>query len=139
MVACEEYGKGEVGGAGCQPFTVSVAHPALALMDFHAHLCDHEIIGLLAGTFDAATRSMRFAFPGLPSHSCDLTCRTSASVCSSHGSEAEQDARCGLRIMYVIYHALSLAGLCKRHELEHVARMHFHVRFDVRGRIDYST
>lgn len=61
MVACEEYGKGAVGGVGTQPFSVAVAHPALALMDFHAHLCDHEIIGLLAGTFDAATRSMRFA------------------------------------------------------------------------------
>jgi len=66
MVACEEY-KGAAGSGlpGSQPFRVHVAHAVLALMDFHAHLCDHEIIGLLGGTFDTATRDMRVlrAFP----------------------------------------------------------------------------
>lgn len=75
MVACEEY-KGAAGSGlpGSQPFRVHVAHAVLALMDFHAHLCDHEIIGLLGGTFDTATRDMRCV-------SCkSAECRTAAGL-----------------------------------------------------------
>lgn len=60
MVRCEEYhGAIGSGAPGAQPFSVTVAPAALLAMDFHAHLCDHEVIGMLGGTFDAATRSMR--------------------------------------------------------------------------------
>jgi hypothetical protein len=64
MVRCEEYRGAAGGGAqGAQPFSVSVTPAALLAMDFHAHLSDHEVIGMLGGTFDAATRSMRCAGP----------------------------------------------------------------------------
>jgi hypothetical protein len=67
MVTCLEYDtKSGIGSRGAQPFTVSASHPALSLMDFHAHLCDHEIIGLLGGTFDAANRSLRCAEGAVP-------------------------------------------------------------------------
>ena len=66
MVRCEEYrGAAGSGAQGAQPFSVSVTPAALLAMDFHAHLSDHEVIGMLGGTFDAVTRSMRWV-PGLP-------------------------------------------------------------------------
>lgn len=63
MVTCEEY-RGPAGSAapGAQPFSVAVARSALLAMDFHAHLSQHEVIGMLGGTFDAAARSMRCAY-----------------------------------------------------------------------------
>ena len=43
----------------------AVKDAALLAMDFHAHLCDHEVIGMLGGTFDAASRSMRYVWQDL--------------------------------------------------------------------------
>ena len=61
MVRCEEYrGAAGSGAQGAQPFSVSVTPAALLAMDFHAHLSRHEVIGMLGGTFDAVTRSMRW-------------------------------------------------------------------------------
>jgi hypothetical protein len=46
----EAYGPGE------QPFVVRVCPAAEVVMDFHAHLCLNEVIGILAGTWDAEKR-----------------------------------------------------------------------------------
>ena len=53
MVECESY------SMHGQPFHVKVAASAEVLMDFHAHLSHAEVIGLLAGRWDAATRVLR--------------------------------------------------------------------------------
>ncbi|KAI8820186.1 SWIRM domain-containing protein, partial [Fimicolochytrium jonesii] len=47
------------------PFTVTVESNALITMDFHSHLAQTEIIGLLGGTYDAltSTLSIRDVFP----------------------------------------------------------------------------
>eukprot|EP00873_Tetraselmis_striata_P035155 jgi/Tetstr1/455419/TSEL_042251.t1 len=66
LVALQEY-RGPVasGSAGSQPFSVEIADAANLVMDFHAHLSTHEIIGLLGGTWDPATRAITIleAFP----------------------------------------------------------------------------
>eukprot|EP00192_Tetraselmis_astigmatica_P002461 CAMPEP_0117655394 /NCGR_PEP_ID=MMETSP0804-20121206/4255_1 /TAXON_ID=1074897 /ORGANISM="Tetraselmis astigmatica, Strain CCMP880" /LENGTH=582 /DNA_ID=CAMNT_0005461741 /DNA_START=35 /DNA_END=1783 /DNA_ORIENTATION=+ len=53
------------GSAGSQPFSVEVHTAARLVMDFHAHLSTHEIIGLLGGVWDVSSKSIsvREAFP----------------------------------------------------------------------------
>uniref|UniRef100_A0A383WMB0 MPN domain-containing protein n=1 Tax=Tetradesmus obliquus TaxID=3088 RepID=A0A383WMB0_TETOB len=67
MVRCEVYGGGPPGSglAGAQPFRVQVAPLAEVVMDFHAHLDRHEVIGLLAGSWQPQQRLLRVerAFP----------------------------------------------------------------------------
>ena len=54
MMRCEEYpGRPGSGGLSAQPFRVGVAPAAAVAMDFHAHLNMNEVVGLLAGTYDA--------------------------------------------------------------------------------------
>lgn len=48
----------EAYGPGGQPFAVRVSPAVEAVMDFHAHLCMNEVIGILAGTWDAATKTI---------------------------------------------------------------------------------
>lgn len=48
----EAYAPGE------QPFTVRVSPAAEVMMDYHAHLCMNEVIGILAGTWDAEARRL---------------------------------------------------------------------------------
>jgi len=43
---------------GTQPFSISVHNGAEITMDFHAHLSLHEVIGVLAGTFDPETKTI---------------------------------------------------------------------------------
>lgn len=57
----EAYGPGAPGAPGAQPFTVWVSPAAEVVMDAHAHLCVNEVIGVLAGEFDPATRTIRWA------------------------------------------------------------------------------
>jgi hypothetical protein len=42
--------------AGAQPFKVRVSAAAEVMMDLHAHLSLHEVIGILGGTWDPAAR-----------------------------------------------------------------------------------
>jgi len=66
MVRCDAYqGVPGSGAPGAQPFKVKVVPCAELVMDFHAHLDKHEVIGLLAGTWDPATKVVRVerAFP----------------------------------------------------------------------------
>lgn len=42
-----------------QPFSLGATRGALLLMDFHAHLTEDEVIGFLAGTYDADDTSIR--------------------------------------------------------------------------------
>jgi protein MYSM1 len=44
-----------------QPFAVSAAAPALAVMDMHAHMHREEVIGLLGGRWDPAARTIDVA------------------------------------------------------------------------------
>ena len=45
--------------AGAQPYALLVSPAAEVVMDFHAHLHMNEVSGMLAGTFDPATRTIR--------------------------------------------------------------------------------
>lgn len=53
------------GAPGAQPFRLQVAPAANLLMDLHAHCCNNEVCGLLAGRWDEASRQLRIlrAFP----------------------------------------------------------------------------
>ena len=55
-----------------QPFRVTVSTAAAATVDLHAHFTMHEVIGYLAGRWDASGRVLKIvrAFPGV-STSCD--------------------------------------------------------------------
>ena len=50
---------------GKQPFAVRVSPAAVAMMDFHAHLCMNEVIGILAGTWNPSTQELNIvrAYP----------------------------------------------------------------------------
>lgn len=79
MVPCQEYALASTaereGGAsastteaaakGLQPFEVEVERASCLVMDLHAHLCHHEIIGFLGGAWDPHTRKLTVqrAFP----------------------------------------------------------------------------
>ena len=66
LVECEEFMNAASDGEGIeQPFTIDITAEALFLMDFHAHLSEFEVIGLLAGKWDADRRhlSIREAIP----------------------------------------------------------------------------
>ncbi len=60
MVPCMPY-KGPIcgGGPSCQPFRVVVAPAANLMMDFHAHLCTSEVIGILGGIWDPKSQVVR--------------------------------------------------------------------------------
>lgn len=55
MVECEVYDDDD---DRAQPWRLSCTPEASFLMDFHSHLCRHEIIGFLGGTWDPHTRSL---------------------------------------------------------------------------------
>ncbi len=60
MMRCSEFvGVPGSGGGGSQPFRLLVAPAALVAMDFHAHLNSNEVGGLLGGSFDEATATLR--------------------------------------------------------------------------------
>ena len=42
---------------------VSVSPGAALLMDFHAHLSENEVVGLLAGTWNPQDRLLRYSPP----------------------------------------------------------------------------
>ena len=44
-----EHGSGK---EGSQPFRLAVAAEAAVLIDFHSHLSNSEVVGLLGGTWD---------------------------------------------------------------------------------------
>ncbi|ACO66434.1 predicted protein, partial [Micromonas commoda] len=54
MVECEVYDDDE----RAQPWRLSATPEASFLMDFHSHLCRHEIIGFLGGTWDPRTKCL---------------------------------------------------------------------------------
>jgi len=54
MVSCEKYS-----GKRSQPFKITVTSAAELVMDFHAHLSNDEIAGLLGGVYDAAEKTLR--------------------------------------------------------------------------------
>ncbi|KAG0308906.1 hypothetical protein BGZ98_006257 [Dissophora globulifera] len=59
MVKCEPFcGQPNSGVQGCQPFGIKVQSNVLLGMDFHAHLMTSEIIGFLAGEWDAASKNI---------------------------------------------------------------------------------
>ena len=52
-----------VGQDSVQPFVIKV-HPQVGLItDIHSHLCEAEVIGLLAGKYDEKTRTIYVQFP----------------------------------------------------------------------------
>jgi hypothetical protein len=55
MVKCQHF-TGE-GTSGAQPFKVEINSNVLLVSDFHAHLAVVEIIGFLAGNWDAENKS----------------------------------------------------------------------------------
>lgn len=55
MVECEVY---DEHGERAQPWRLSATSEASFLMDFHSHICRHEIIGFLGGTWDPRTKSL---------------------------------------------------------------------------------
>jgi len=60
MMRCSEFvGAPGSGAGGSQPFRLEVAPAALVTMDFHAHLNSNEVGGLLGGSFDEATATLR--------------------------------------------------------------------------------
>ena len=62
MMRCSEFvGVPGSGAVGAQPFRVAVAPAAALAMDFHAHLNMDEVGGLLGGSYDAATATLRCA------------------------------------------------------------------------------
>ncbi|KAF9350764.1 hypothetical protein BGX34_001005 [Mortierella sp. NVP85] len=57
MVKCEPFcGQPNSGVLGCQPFGIKVQSNVLLGMDFHAHLMTTEVIGFLAGEWNASTK-----------------------------------------------------------------------------------
>ena len=60
------HGYGELNGAGQnreQPFQIKV-HPQVGMIsDVHSHLCDAEVIGLLAGKYDVKKKILYIQFP----------------------------------------------------------------------------
>ncbi len=66
MVECKRYeGAPGSGGPMAQPFAVQVTVAPLLLMDFHAHLCLNEVIGMLKGSWDEDRRLLTCALcPG---------------------------------------------------------------------------
>ena len=62
MMRCSEFvGAPGSGSAGAQPFRVAVAPAAALAMDFHAHLNMDEVGGLLGGSYEEATATLRCA------------------------------------------------------------------------------
>ncbi|KAI8998234.1 hypothetical protein BC832DRAFT_595072 [Gaertneriomyces semiglobifer] len=53
------------GQLGSQPYQLQVERTAIAVVDLHSHLLDTEVVGLLAGTFDAEQKlcTIKTAFP----------------------------------------------------------------------------
>ncbi|KAG9292964.1 hypothetical protein G9A89_016326 [Geosiphon pyriformis] len=59
MVKCEPfYGIPNSNTYGCQPFSINVESNVLLAMDFHAHLMQTEIIGFLAGHWNAEEKKL---------------------------------------------------------------------------------
>lgn len=58
LVECEEFMKSSENGGSVQPFTLQISAEVLLLMDFHAHLSEFEVIGLLAGTWDRESKHL---------------------------------------------------------------------------------
>ena len=52
MTPCRRFPKEED-----QPFKLHIQYTCLSTINFHAHLSESEIIGLLAGTYDPDTKS----------------------------------------------------------------------------------
>ena len=63
LLPCREFAPGPPGSGapGVQPFAVSCASAALAVMDMHGHMHREEVIGLLGGSWDAAARTIAVA------------------------------------------------------------------------------
>lgn len=61
----EFVGPQGTGAPLAQPFAVSISSEALLVMEFYAHLSKCEVIGLMGGTFESATKVMRIiaAYP----------------------------------------------------------------------------
>lgn len=59
LLACRPFvGAPGSGAPGAQPFSVTLAPAAAAVMDAHAHLHSQEVIGLLGGSWCAGRREM---------------------------------------------------------------------------------
>ena len=60
MIPCERY-RGSPGSSssGSQPFRMIVSPGAALFMDFHAHLSNNEVIGLLCGSWHPEERLLR--------------------------------------------------------------------------------
>ncbi|KAL4450629.1 hypothetical protein ABPG77_000985 [Micractinium sp. CCAP 211/92] len=54
----EAFAPGLTGTLGAQPFSLYISPAAELIMDFHAHLCLSEVIGVLAGVFDPTNRTV---------------------------------------------------------------------------------
>lgn len=79
LVECEEFASQDQKGI-LQPFTIDVAAEAMLLMDFHAHLSEFEIIGLLAGSWDGEKRHLTI-IEAIPCERAEGSCgRTSVEL-----------------------------------------------------------
>ena len=60
MLPCEQFRGQPCSSSGSQPFRVCISPGEALLMDFHAHLSDNEIAGLLGGTWNSKIRLLRY-------------------------------------------------------------------------------
>ena len=63
MIPCESFRGEPCTSSGSQPFRVVMSSAAAIFMDFHAHLSDNEVIGLLAGSWNPQERLLRSISP----------------------------------------------------------------------------
>lgn len=89
MKCCEFTGPAGSGMACSQPFIVTVETEVLLVMDCHAHLSSYEIIGLLGGTWDAASRNLMV----LDAYPCRRAAGSDARTSVELDPESEVEAR----------------------------------------------
>ncbi|KAI8921563.1 hypothetical protein BC831DRAFT_437696 [Entophlyctis helioformis] len=71
MMPCERYqGRPGSGDPGSQPFEISVHRRVMTVMDIHSHLMATEVIGFLAGTWDAKKHLLEITY-ALPCRSVE--------------------------------------------------------------------
>ena len=61
MIPCERFRGEPCSSSGSQPFRVILSAAAAIFMEFHAHLSDNEVIGLLGGSWNSQERLLRSA------------------------------------------------------------------------------
>jgi proteasome lid subunit RPN8/RPN11 len=97
----EAFAPGPAGAPGTQPFTLRVSPAAEVLMDFHAHMCMDEVVGLLAGEWDPAARVLTVlrALPVREAPAEDGSTDVEMDPEAEFAAREEAAARWGLRVV----------------------------------------